>query len=631
MTKAPQTKSSICASTPCTIVASLLLALCAATTQAAPPTGRGLNPSPDFDENFTVPFSPGNAPAAFLSKWRFRTDYRVTYAENPDRTIPQCTNVASAVSVLASAGGANGVLAIQGNTGSFPRTLSNGLSFTFPSSGGGIISNQKFGYGYYEIRAKLPSKTGWHSSFWQMGADNEIDGFEVDSSRPKQLNYNCHYYKPYLNWGHHLSHGTGIKYMLSGYDAQESTADGYLTYGYEWTPNEVIFYLPDRVTGKMERIKSIDYPGPHSDQPMWLTMLGWTPFGEARQDDAFMYVDYFRFYAKDYGINPDAGKVVMPSLSGTWYDSTLSFGYAEDPTKPGFHKTTASSSSADGATATWRYTIPSGAGGNYQLFAWNPSVYDGTQASTPVPATGSNRSAIYKVRIAGGATVNSAPINQEYDGQQWVSIGAYKFNAGDNATVTHTVPAYSTKSSRVDGMMFRHLDLVDDDFQADTLADWTWASGPTNAWVRSVVDGGNTVLRTYKNEETILRRDLAPWHNYFVRADVKLPWQNSSIGLLIRYVNRDNFYMLRLDRATDMIYLIKKESGAWTHLSSAPVGADISSDWYELIIVANGNKLRGLFNGIEYVAAVDNTFSEGTTGVRSFGGEALVDKFGAGH
>ncbi|MFB7676534.1 family 16 glycosylhydrolase [Kitasatospora purpeofusca] len=63
--------------------------------------------------------------------------------------------------------------------------------------GGGISSKQRFGYGYYEITATLPSLTpGWHPAFWtQMwdGAEgrpvydrpfSELDVFEVQSVAP---------------------------------------------------------------------------------------------------------------------------------------------------------------------------------------------------------------------------------------------------------------------------------------------------------------------------------------------------------------------------------------------------------------------------------------------------------------
>eukprot|EP01035_Chromulina_nebulosa_P035603 gene35603-47881_t len=38
-------------------------------------------------------------------------------------------------------------------------------------SGAGIVSKQLFGYGYYEVRAKNTTNTGWHNSFWMMAGD----------------------------------------------------------------------------------------------------------------------------------------------------------------------------------------------------------------------------------------------------------------------------------------------------------------------------------------------------------------------------------------------------------------------------------------------------------------------------
>jgi beta-glucanase (GH16 family) len=81
-----------------------------------------------------------------------------------------------------------------------------------------------------------------------------------------------------------------------GFDA---TA-GFHTYGFEWTPTTVAYYLDG------ERRCVLDYPpsaGEHDDINFWLTALGYERHGKI--DDSRlpgrMLVDFAAFYAKGAG------------------------------------------------------------------------------------------------------------------------------------------------------------------------------------------------------------------------------------------------------------------------------------------------------------------------------------------
>ena len=67
---------------------------------------------------------------------------------------------------------------------------------SFNYSVGEIWTKQFFGYGKYEIRAKLPSGKGFLPSFWTFGGVgwNEIDVFEIYTENPHDYNMNIHYY-----------------------------------------------------------------------------------------------------------------------------------------------------------------------------------------------------------------------------------------------------------------------------------------------------------------------------------------------------------------------------------------------------------------------------------------------------
>jgi len=151
----------------------------------------------------------------------------------------------------------NGILHIAQKKEEF-----NGKHYT----GGGVISKQKFKYGYYEARIKLPLSKGWHNSFWALpynGSDTntkglqEIDGFEHDGPN-NVIRTNIH------EWNQHKD-----------YQAREQTLlnlNNWHTYAFEWTSSNEIRWFID---GVMVRRSQYDPSNSHgsSDQNLWITTL----------------------------------------------------------------------------------------------------------------------------------------------------------------------------------------------------------------------------------------------------------------------------------------------------------------------------------------------------------------------
>lgn len=177
-------------------------------------------------------------------------------------------------------------------------------------TGGGVISRDCFGYGYYEVKGRIwGGGPGLHSSFWSMGQNGgdgtivpkfnqiiEIDGYEIDSHAPKNINLNIHYYV-----GRHYSIG-GVQGSTYSHDLDSSAED--FVFGYEWRPDQINWYL----NGKLIReLKNIKYYGP---QNVWLTALA-TPRGFGggppvtnKNVLGSSSWDYFRYYAKPLpGVN----------------------------------------------------------------------------------------------------------------------------------------------------------------------------------------------------------------------------------------------------------------------------------------------------------------------------------------
>lgn len=200
-------------------------------------------------------------------------------------------------------------------------------------TGGGVISKELFGYGYYETKCKLFSATGgMHNSFWSMGLNDgdgvttpelntvyEIDGYEVESSAPNNITCNLNTYI-----GERRGHGTTAR--------DDVPTDQEFVLGYEWLPNEINWYL----NGELILTKSSeDFPIHYAQQNLWITGLAHTS-QEATEESKVpgnSSWDYVRYYAQplkdinligssefEYNINPDFGVTQDPQKPMSWME-----------------------------------------------------------------------------------------------------------------------------------------------------------------------------------------------------------------------------------------------------------------------------------------------------------------------
>ena len=307
---------------------------------------------------------------------------------------------------------------------------------------GGIISTKTFGYGYYETRARLWGDKGFHSAFWQMGlADyvpdaptykgpynrfNEIDGFEIDSHAPGTVQQHTHWTVP-----QHIGNPGGVY-------AGPDSSDGYHTYGYEWLPTEIRFY----VDGVLSR--TLAYPGPHALQNVWLTTLGFTePVTETNLPGETTW-DYFRYYKPmDSASDVASGEVLVDNgdpgyaETGTWSAAGDAYGYQDKLTRR---------AATTGASATWTPALP--ATQSYEVYAWNPDFI----------RTGST-AARYAITHDGGTT--NVLVDQTKAGQQWIDLGSYVMTPGAGREVQLVNNAGATGTLRADAVKFVPTVVID--------------------------------------------------------------------------------------------------------------------------------------------------------------------------
>lgn len=190
-------------------------------------------------------------------------------------------------------------------------TEPNGDTFDYTSSKLITQGKQKWTYGKFEIRAKMPTGQGMWPAIWMMPEDEpfygtwpvggEIDIMEMLGHEPDRVHGNIHYGDPKGE-----SPGT---YIL---DNGESFADDYHLYTLEWEPGEIRWYIDGELYNTANDWHSkapgnadeFAYPAPF-DQDFFLILNisvggGWpgnpdetTPLPQQ------MAVDYVRVYQKD--------------------------------------------------------------------------------------------------------------------------------------------------------------------------------------------------------------------------------------------------------------------------------------------------------------------------------------------
>ncbi len=235
-------------------------------TEAAPPEDKYDIPVKDYTLIYEDDFNG----ALDTKMWRFRTDEK--------------------------GGGKNLAMNVTTSDGKLNINFEKqGSSYT----GGGIISKELFGYGYYETKCTLFAEGGGlHSSFWLMGGSAndgttlpkqntvfEIDGFEFDSHKPDTISFN-------LNYKIGRVYGLINDYKVKSLSGREAVA------GFEWLPDRINWYLDGKL---MHTVTADEQPLFYAQQAMWLTALANTTMSGSINDaklPAKTTFDYFRYYAK---------------------------------------------------------------------------------------------------------------------------------------------------------------------------------------------------------------------------------------------------------------------------------------------------------------------------------------------
>ncbi|OAS18695.1 sugar-binding protein [Paenibacillus oryzisoli] len=170
---------------------------------------------------------------------------------------------------------------------------------------------------------------------------------------------------------------------------------------------------------------------------------------------------------------------------------------------------------------------------------------------------------------------------------------------------------------------------------AATLFSDDFEDGDATGW--SIVNGGATNFTVVSDDTMVYKIQYASggiteklavagnagWTNYAVEAKVKL-LSGSNAGVIARYVNKDNFYVLRIDSTNDKLELSKRVNGTFSLISDVAMTLNANTA-YTLKLSVNGANITGSVDGVQKISATDSAFSAGKIGTRGTSSTYTLD------
>ncbi|TYP76730.1 family 16 glycoside hydrolase [Paenibacillus methanolicus] len=221
------------------------------------------------------------------------------------------------------------------------------------------------------------------------------------------------------------------------------------------------------------------------------------------------------------------------------------------------------------------------------------------------------------------------------DGQEIATVNGVVNNYKDTGLTIATTYRYSVKAVDPGGRLSEASNEVtaatssnyfQDDFEDGNANDWSvdslWGTfkvvtdGSSKAYLSDNADKGGT--KSYAG--------LATWSNYTVEAKGKVDSWNSRMGLIARYVDWRNYYVMNYDYYYKRVNIVKFQNGVETMLASTSLTtAPTAGDYHTYSFEVNGSVLKAYIDGQLFVTVTDSSFTAGKIGVFSHNQKAYFD------
>jgi hypothetical protein len=192
--------------------------------------------------------------------------------------------------------------------------------------------------------------------------------------------------------------------------------------------------------------------------------------------------------------------------------------------------------------------------------------------------------------------------NSLYNGAP--DIGAHEYSSDSPAPTPTPTPTPTPPQ----------VTLLNCDFEDGNATGWTTSGGTWSV----VADDSHVYSQSSSAGAAIACVGDSTWTDYSYEAKINVATVNGNAGILFRYTDASNYYMLRLNDSGDKVQLYKCISGTLTLLSEVALSIS-TSQYYTLKVDVKGNNVMGYVDGVQKINWTNSVsqLTSGKIGVRT--------------
>ncbi|MDC7224386.1 MAG: polysaccharide lyase family 7 protein [Spirochaetales bacterium] len=207
-----------------------------------------------------------------------------------------------------------------------------------------------------------------------------------------------------------------------------------------------------------------------------------------------------------------------------------------------------------------------------------------------------------------------------------LTSGSFGFKTSSNTAYFDDleVTYYSDEEESEENPTVTDSSFSDSFTYEDSTVDSDYYTEVSGSWEITTDDGEYVLNETGGSTAILILNTVSTDSDATVTVDVKSQDTTKDAGLLARYEDTDNYYILYLD--DDLLKLKKKVEGTWTTLASEDCSYS-TTEYSQISLTIEDSTLTGYFDGSALISASDSDLTSGYFGLKTSSNTAYFDDF----